>query len=117
MTFYDYDGYKSWWGGYDIILLFPYNVCFWCMGNVWILRDGNDSLSLYHLVQTEISQQLLNGLLLNFVQTLMVPGGWILMTFPVMPPWGWPLRFEWNISTTVAMEVATHIQIPPQDEL
>ncbi len=35
------------------------------------------------LVQTEISQQLLDGLLLHFLQTFMFPSGWIVITLGI----------------------------------
>lgn len=63
---------------------------------------------VHHLVQTEISQKLLNGMLWNFVLTVLFIRGWILPILPVsriqlviprlllVPPWGSHLWFFLN---------------------
>ncbi len=48
---------------------------------------------LISLVQTEICQQLLDGLLWDLVQTFMVPRGWILMTLVIT--WLFLQRLQW----------------------
>ncbi len=75
------------------------------------------------LVQTEISQQLQNGLPLNFVQTFMVPRGWIFLTLVI------PLEhhhefdiysFDWNILTTIGWiaikKICHRHSCSPQDD-
>ncbi len=71
------------------------------------------------LVRTEISQQLLEGSPWNFAQTFMISRRWILLTFPLEPPWGSHFLFRIKYHDNYWMErheiLSTHL-CPPQDE-
>ncbi len=70
------------------------NLCFFSVTLAVGPSDGRSA--------TEIPQKVFDGLLWNFVQTLMVPRGriWItlvVLTFLLTPPWGSRFWFEWNV--------------------